>query len=555
MFIVIILAAGMVAFVGAVICIIAAVHTGSATTAPQQPVAENQSLSPDSGLPRAFPEDPIARAGPLGALHGSETPDGVGEAPTFFHVPNVPDGDGSRQISRLICTPVPAGECNPRSFQQQSDDPSPYAGEDWGYLRTTAKELRQTVLQQKDQIITDQRTIRELSGKLLECESGVEGRSSSERSAVLLKGKRENESHLMFRDSARSSSEAQRLSTRAVDELEQVIVQLKERIEKLESDSGPPMFTHNQTDVAAAAGSRGTGGGGGLSEAPGTRVGEGPGTESWPRMEDLEGQLERKLDLLKKERKALRHESQRHREDIDQGINSLHHRIAGLEEGLSENSYPEGYKLSLPVRTNYMYGMLRQPVPELRAFTVCLWLRPTGLGLGTPFSYAVAEQPNELVLLQGLHTPMELLIDDKVAQLPLNVSRGNWHHICVSWSQRGGAWQAFQGGRLTGEGQGLATWHNIRPGGVLVLGQEQDTLGGRFDSAQALVGELSQWNLWERVLTSKEVSSLANCSRHVPRPHGTVIAWTNRNVEVYGGASKVPGGPCTARSTPADTPQ
>lgn len=61
-----------------------------------------------------------------------------------------------------------------------------------------------------------------------------------------------------------------------------------------------------------------------------------------------------------------------------------------------------------------MYAVLKRPVPELRAFTFCMWLRPTEGGMGTPLSYAVSAQPNELVLLQGLHTPTELLIDDKV---------------------------------------------------------------------------------------------------------------------------------------------
>lgn len=60
-----------------------------------------------------------------------------------------------------------------------------------------------------------------------------------------------------------------------------------------------------------------------------------------------------------------------------------------------------------------------------------------------------------------------------MAQLPLNLSRGSWQHICVSWSQKGGTWQAYQGGKLRGEGQSLAAGHHIRPGGVLVLGQEQ----------------------------------------------------------------------------------
>lgn len=65
------------------------------------------------------------------------------------------------------------------------------------------------------------------------------------------------------------------------------------------------------------------------------------------------------------------------------------------------------------------------------------------------------------------------MCDSQVAQLPLNLSRGSWQHICVSWSQKGGAWQAYQGGKLKGEGHALAAGHSIRPRGVFVLGQEQ----------------------------------------------------------------------------------
>ncbi len=237
----------MVAFIGAVICIIAAVHTGSsrAAAAQQQPAIDNHSLYPDAAAQTPAAGGSLARAGSLGALHGSETPDS--EAPTF----NIGLGglDGvtgltghDPTVSRLICTPIPAGECNPKNFQQQAEDPSLYAGEDWGYLRTTAEELRQTVLQQKDQILTDQRTIRELTGKLSECEKGLDGRSSAGRrggAAGLLRGKSTaEETHLeriMVRDSPASSPDgAHLLTVRAVDELEQAITQLKDRIEKLE---------------------------------------------------------------------------------------------------------------------------------------------------------------------------------------------------------------------------------------------------------------------------------------------------------------------------------
>jgi len=237
----------MVAFIGAVICIIAAVHTGSskAAAAQQQPSTDNHSLYPDAAAQTPAAGGSVARVGSLGALHGSETPDS--EAPTFNVGLSGLDGvtglaGHDPTVSRLICTPIPAGECNPRNFQQQADDPSLYAGEDWGYLRTTAEELRQTVLQQKDQILTDQRTIRELTGKLSECEKGLGGRSiGTDRrgdAAGLRGGKGAEDTNLekiMVRDSPDSAPEGVHLLTvRAVDELEQAITQLKDRIERLE---------------------------------------------------------------------------------------------------------------------------------------------------------------------------------------------------------------------------------------------------------------------------------------------------------------------------------
>uniref|UniRef100_A0A3P8RP59 Neuronal pentraxin receptor a n=1 Tax=Amphiprion percula TaxID=161767 RepID=A0A3P8RP59_AMPPE len=392
-------------------------------------------------------------------------------------------------VSRLICTPIPAGECNTKNFQQQADDPSLYAGEDWGYLRTTAEELRQTVLQQKDQIQTDQRTIRELTGKLSECEKGLDGKTAADR-----------EEHL--------------------ERIMQAINQLKDRIEKLEVGK----LRYYNINHLQRTRDRGV-----ISPKEQLLV-------------DLEGELERKVELLEKERKALRQETEKHRQEIDRGIDKLRHRISGLEEG---HSFPEGYRLSFPTRTNYMYALVRHSIPKLRSFTACLWLRPAEGGIGTPLSYAVPDQPNELVLLQGLHSPAELLVNDKVTQLPLNLSRGSWQHVCVSWSQKGGVWQAYQGGKLRGEGHGLATGHHIRPGGELVLGQEQDSLGGGFDSSQALVGQLSQVGLWDRVLSSSQVATLARCGKV---PQGSVAPWTENGIEVHGGATKDPGEPCSKHS-------
>lgn len=68
------------------------------------------------------------------------------------------------------------------------------------------------------------------------------------------------------------------------------------------------------------------------------------------------------------------------------------------------------------MKTNYMYGRMKRSIAnELFALTICLWVKAgSGPGLGTPFSYAVPGQANELVLIEWGSNPMELLINDKV---------------------------------------------------------------------------------------------------------------------------------------------
>lgn len=57
--------------------------------------------------------------------------------------------------------------------------------------------------------------------------------------------------------------------------------------------------------------------------------------------------------------------------------------------------------------------------------------------------------------------------------LPLSLTDGKWHHVCVTWTTRDGQWEAYQDGVQRGSGTNLSPWHSIKPGGVFILGQEQ----------------------------------------------------------------------------------
>ncbi|KAH0631951.1 hypothetical protein JD844_019870 [Phrynosoma platyrhinos] len=245
------------------------------------------------------------------------------------------------------------------------------------------------------------------------------------------------------------------------------------------------------------------------------------------RLGDLERQLLSKVAELENEKSQLHNETSTHRQKTEAALNALLERVAELERGTSAFKAPDAFKVSLPLRTNYLYGKIKKTLPELYAFTVCLWLKSSASpGIGTPFSYAVPGQANE------------------VAQLPLFISDGKWHHVCVTWTTRDGMWEAFQDGEKLGTGDNLAPWHPIKPGGVLILGQEQDTVGGRFDATQAFVGEMSQFSIWDRVLKPEDIMNIANCSANMP---GNIIPWVDNNVDVFGGAAKWPVETCEER--------
>lgn len=70
----------------------------------------------------------------------------------------------------------------------------------------------------------------------------------------------------------------------------------------------------------------------------------------------------------------------------------------------------------------------------------------------------------------------------------------------------------------------------------------QDTLGGGFDATQAFVGELANFNIWDRKLTAGEIYNLATCNNKAQA--GNVLSWSESNIDVFGGATKWTFEPC-----------
>ncbi|XP_056325830.1 neuronal pentraxin-2b isoform X2 [Danio aesculapii] len=385
---------------------------------------------------------------------------------------------------RFLCTAVPIDQ------DTSCPVPVPSASLQEEELRNTVMQLRETILQQKETIVNQLGTIKELTSKLSRCES---------------------ESEIFRKMNKDTMDDVPKDPNDTIDVLGKTMQGLKDRLENLEqmrANVSGASFPNELRNLLQH------------------------------RLEDLENQLLKKVNELEEEKSQLYNETVAHRQRTDNTLNSLMNRISELEKGGAGFKSPENFKISLPLRTNYLFGQVKKSLPEMYAFTICMWLKSdSSPGIGTPFSYGVPGQANEIVLIEWGHNPIELLINDKVAQLPLSLSDGRWHHVCITWTTRDGLWEAYQDGQRLGSGENLAPWHPIKPGGVLILGQEQDVVGGRFDATQAFVGELSHFNIWDRVLRSTDIITMANCSSYMP---GNVVSWTDSNIEVFGGASKGP---------------
>ena len=87
-------------------------------------------------------------------------------------------------------------------------------------------------------------------------------------------------------------------------------------------------------------------------------------------------------------------------------------------------------------------------------------------------------------------------------------------------------------GQLTDSGAGLMAGHVIPSGGTAVLGQDQDSVEGGFQTNQAFgPGQLAEVNMWSWVLSENEIAAQYQDGRI---PQGSVHAWSQFKDAVNG---------------------
>ena len=184
----------------------------------------------------------------------------------------------------------------------------------------------------------------------------------------------------------------------------------------------------------------------------------------------------------------------------------------------------ESYKILKFGSTTADYISFRPDMqPFTEAFSVCSWIRKLREGdHHSWFSYAVSVSYNEIFVSDDGY--YNYIFDTNIADLQsqAGVRTGVWYHYCMCWDYISSTADIYHNGTKTGSFS-TPSGRKLTSNGNLVLGQEQDSVGGGFQSSQAFGGELQKLNMFSKKLSSSEVNemySAGRCSGTVEKTHG-----------------------------------
>ncbi len=168
--------------------------------------------------------------------------------------------------------------------------------------------------------------------------------------------------------------------------------------------------------------------------------------------------------------------------------------------------------------------------------TTALWIRTTKTGTQAFISGANSDNNNEFLIYPTSHTSVTFYTGastrSKVSWAVPSFADGQWHHFTVTRDAANNSATLFIDGLSQGALSAVIEPLAIDPGG-LVLGQEQDSVGGGFDSSQRFVGDMDDLRVYTRILTNQEIHDLAGVEPDTDPPAApTGLTATANNARV-----------------------
>ncbi|XP_076380505.1 sushi, von Willebrand factor type A, EGF and pentraxin domain-containing protein 1 isoform X1 [Megalopta genalis] len=198
--------------------------------------------------------------------------------------------------------------------------------------------------------------------------------------------------------------------------------------------------------------------------------------------------------------------------------------------GNCETELPSDYVVHFTKSGTTDYVRMNGPAVNIAELTACLWLQSKDtFNYGTVLSYATRYYDNTFTLTD--YNGLVIYINGQKVVTDIKVNDGHWHFVCITWEGENGIWNVFIDGLLRDNGSRLAKNTVIQGNGTLVIGQEQDRVGGGFSESESFLGKVTLLDIWNRILSAAEVKHLFNtCDKY----YGNMIAWPQVQVHAHG---------------------
>ena len=204
------------------------------------------------------------------------------------------------------------------------------------------------------------------------------------------------------------------------------------------------------------------------------------------------------------------------------------------------------------------YLEYKESIPELRVFTVCHWEKNQFFSerLNTMWAYCQQNSKHNqtMTCIETFYSTPDAKGDiwfhlyrsswgnRKSNMLKsfdgISYRHRHWNHFCLVYSTPANRVRLYHNGQ---QFHSLLLEENIdhipytMPKSTLpydsafIIGQEPDSMRGSFDKGEAFPGDISELNVWDRVLDDVEITELANC-KHIKR--GNIVIWDSSKFHI-----------------------
>ncbi|XP_037669396.1 C-reactive protein-like [Choloepus didactylus] len=171
-------------------------------------------------------------------------------------------------------------------------------------------------------------------------------------------------------------------------------------------------------------------------------------------------------------------------------------------------------------------AQLKRP---LRAFTVCLYAYSDLTRAYSLFSYATRTVDNEILLYKEKTGEYSLTVGGAGVNFRPPVRPPAPLHFCMTWESASGITELWVDGKPMVR-KSLKKGYSLGTDASIILGQEQDSFGGKFDEEQSFVGDIGDVNMWDFVLSPDEINFVYAGGTFSPN----VLDWQTLKYEVFG---------------------